>query len=162
VKTLIILLPSPWLAFTLQCNRQTIELHRELPQVLVLPHALVLGLRRCQDSFNIRHVVTNRLETKFLQSHSIKVIYFSITYKKVTIGTIPYFICNYNFSHFLKRTRSKPGLAKTYLLNELLNSQGGVHIFKGLIRPLAIIRRPSSGSVPAENTCLVNLGWSNR
>ncbi len=48
-------------ALGLQQDGQAVQLHAELPQVLVLPHALVLRLGGAQDGLHVGHVATDRL-----------------------------------------------------------------------------------------------------
>lgn len=57
-------------AFVLQLHRDQIQVHAELTNVLVLPHALVLVLWRLEQSVNVIRRLTHQLLNKLLNSQS--------------------------------------------------------------------------------------------
>merc|ERR1719402_507582 len=57
-----------WFTFALQLDRETVQLHAELSEVLVLPHSLVLRLRGREDSLHILWTRSDSLLNVLLHS----------------------------------------------------------------------------------------------
>lgn len=58
------------MALVLQSNCQAVELHAELPEMLVLPYALVVGLRHVEYQVDIRRISSDHLLNVLLHGQS--------------------------------------------------------------------------------------------